>query len=378
VLRANASHAELLAAAGPGKYRLEAVDEHWHKIDGVPVACTGPLSADEDPGDDDTGVEIIGAGTVRPVSYESVLCHMVTQQTKMVEKALGEMSAVMSGVAVLINAAHNAGITSRVPPLPPPPPVEIDDDEAAEAAEPEAPTSKLSEATRLIITETIDRVIPLIFAKFTASGVTSIGGIPVEALADWRKAAPAAAPSAPAAQPPAAHHASNSYAARSPVWNVPAASTPPTSAPAASVPASPVAGVDAPVATVTPPGIASVVAGAAPRPDSPLGAAPAETAQAPAGNSPQTHDEARAMINAHMLRVWAGLSPPERTRAGELIAQLAARDRTAWLAELARLTVPEAIARARAVIHAQQPHAPPTSPPPAPPLPSEPPEGAPP
>lgn len=72
-----------------------------------------------------------------------------------------------------------------------------------------------------------------------------------------------------------------------------------------------------------------------------IGAAPAATAEVLAGNSPETDNEAGSMINVHMLRVWAGLSPPERTRAGELIAQLPARDQMEWLAELARLTCPK-------------------------------------
>ena len=55
------------------------------------------------------------------------------------------------------------------------------------------------------------------------------------------------------------------------------------------------------------------------------------------------------------MQIWQGLSPPERARAGQLIARLTAEERTAWLGELARLTVPEAITRVRAVIHAQTP-----------------------
>ena len=54
IVRVNATHAELLAADGPGRYRLDAVDEYRRKVDGVPVALTGPLSADEDdPSEDD-------------------------------------------------------------------------------------------------------------------------------------------------------------------------------------------------------------------------------------------------------------------------------------------------------------------------------------
>lgn len=61
------------------------------------------------------------------------------------------------------------------------------------------------------------------------------------------------------------------------------------------------------------------------------------------------------MLNAHFLQVWQGLSPLERARAEQLLTHLTDEQRTAWIAELARLTVPEAIARARAILHAQQP-----------------------
>jgi len=129
IVRVNASHDELLAAAGPGKYRLDAVDEYRRKVDGVPVALTGPLRADEDdPSEDDSSAEIAGSSgnsggsAVRPI--EDVLCQVVNANTRMVEKALGQLGTVMSGVAELLNAAHNAGITSRVPlPLPPPAPL---------------------------------------------------------------------------------------------------------------------------------------------------------------------------------------------------------------------------------------------------------------
>lgn len=376
VLRAGASHADLLAAAGPGRYRLEAVDEHWHKIDGVPVACTGPLSADEDPSasDGESGIEMFGGAPVRPVSYENVLCHMVTAQTKIMEKTLGQLGVVMSSVAELLNAAHNAGITSRPPPPPPPPPPvaeveeleaddEIDESEDAERATNDEAPSKLSEVTRLIIKETIDRAVPLIFEKLTANGVTNIGGIPVEALADWRKAAPGYTS---AQRPPAAHAASSAYATPSPPA-APFAPSSPTVATAVApapmtAPSSAVGAIETPLpATTRPPAVANVVAGAAPTQESPLGAAPAEMAKAPAAGSPRTPEEAASLLSSHLLQVWQGLSPPERARAGQLVSRLASEERTAWLSELARLTVPEAIARARAVIHGPPASTPPTA-----------------
>jgi hypothetical protein len=351
----DASHDELLAAAGPGKYRLDAVDEHRRKVDGVPTALTGPLSADEDdPGEDDSSAEIAGSSgnsggsAVRPI--EDVLCQVVNANTRMVEKALGQIGTVMSGVAELLNAAHNAGITSRVPlPLPPPappPPVESyeneeDEEDEEEEAEEAASTSGIPEVVRLLIKEAVDKVVPLIFEKLTSGG--GLGGLPLEALLDWRKAAPspAAVPSAPTA--PAAPSA-------------PASSSVPTSSAPASWPAGAAAASHAATSPRSPSSPAPT--GAAPSPESPLGAAPAEAPTTPAASSPRTQEDAAASINAHVLQVWQGLSPPERARAGQLIARLTAEERTAWLAELARLTVPEAIARARAVLHAQPPPTP--------------------
>jgi hypothetical protein len=383
VLRANASHAELLAAAGPGKYRLEAVDEHWHKVDGVPVACTGPLSADEeDPSEDDASAEPVGSsGGSGSRQIEDVLCQVVNANTRMVEKALGQIGTVMSGVAELLNAAHNAGITSRVPPPlppppPPPPPVDSHEDEEDEEDEDEeaAPTSGIPEFVRLLIKEAVDKVVPLIFEKLTSGG--GLGGLPLEALLDWRKAAPspAAAPSAPAAATtpsvptaPAAPNAPTASGGPTPSapanWpaapaapSAPAASSGPTSSAPASWPAGAAAASYA--VTSPPPPSAPAPTGAAPSRESPPGTAPATPPATPVASSPRTQEDAAATINAHVMQIWQGLSPPERARAGQLIARLTAEERTAWLGELARLTVPEAITRARAVIHAQTPQKP--------------------
>src|SRR4051794_26366208 len=81
IIRADATHADLLGAAGPGRYRLEAVDEHGRKVDGVPVACTGQLSDDElddeTPDDEDDDGETMFHGSVaRRPRMEDVLCQM--------------------------------------------------------------------------------------------------------------------------------------------------------------------------------------------------------------------------------------------------------------------------------------------------------------
>jgi hypothetical protein len=360
VVRTNATHAELLAAAGPGRYRLEAVDEHWHKVDGVPVACTGPLAAGDGPSDDDASDEMPGGPSARPISYESVLCHMVTSQTRMMERTIGQLGAVMSGVAELLNAAHNAGITSRVPPpqLPPPVvpvPIESDEDdddhdeaEEAEIAQTEAGQkaagSGVSEVVKLIIKETIEKLVPLIFEKFTGGNGngTAPGGLPLEAIFDWRKAVPngVAASSTPAAvtvNAPVAPYApvtANAPASRGPTATNSDHGTLPTDA----VPISPAA---------------VPIAGVAPSPDGGLGAAPAGLASTPAVRSPETQEEAAALLGSHLRQVWQGLSPPERQRATQLVMQLGSEERTAWLAKLVRLSVPDAIALARAYLDVQ-------------------------
>jgi hypothetical protein len=78
----------------------------------------------------------------------------------------------------------------------------------------------------------------------------------------------------------------------------------------------------------------------------------------PAANLPQDREQAAALVNAHVLQVWQALSPTERARAMQLITRLTDQERAAWMAELAQLTVPEAVARARSVIRGTPPPTP--------------------
>jgi len=359
IIRVDATHADLLAAAGPGRYRLEAVDQHGRKIDGVPVACTGPLDDDEldddETRDDDEGETMFNGAAVRRPRMEDVLCQLLANQTRMVEATLGQMGTVIAGVAGLLHAAHQTGVVAQVlpqamvppPPSPMPPPVEPDPDEAEDAGADEEgpPPSRLPEALRLIIEKTIEQLVPLIFQKVTSG--EGLGSLPLAAFLDWRKAMPQNAPAAPVA--PAAATAPAAPAAS-------AAATAPHAGPAAPASTHATHNVTAPPSPAAP-----ASAGAAPSPTTPLGAAPAAMAPTPASSlTPQelTQEEAAAMLNAHILQIWQGLAPPERSRASELISSLTDTQRSAWFAELARLTVPEAIARARAVLRAQPAAAP--------------------
>jgi hypothetical protein len=390
ILPVDASHADLLAAAGPGRYRCEAVDAEHRRIDGIPVACTGPLTADGTSGDDELREEpSTGKSHLEAVIYQ--MGQMAMANTRLAEKSVEQMGiimggvsqigAVMSGAAEMFRAACSGGAIIHPPPPPSPAaPIvvevedpdddeqdddgadESDEDGASNAASATTAASGVSEVVQFIIKETIAKVVPMIFEKLGSSGgVAGIAGIPLEALLDWRKAAPQATPinvqSPPSASvaPPSATVASSPPSApmTSPIATTPAvpASAPVASSPPSAPMTSPIAStpVANPAVTATP-----TYAGAAPG-GAPPGAVPAGMDTPPATSSPETPEDAAALLDAHIRRIWQGLSPSERTRAGGLLAQLPSEARTEVLAELVRLSVPEAIARARALIDATPP-----------------------
>jgi hypothetical protein len=106
------------------------VDESRRKVEGVPTACTGPLSDDDNATDDDdvtAPAEMGGRDPVRRVtSYGDVICQLAAANTRVMEKTLGQIGTVMSGVANLLHAVHHmASRTSSPPPLPPEPVGEV-------------------------------------------------------------------------------------------------------------------------------------------------------------------------------------------------------------------------------------------------------------
>lgn len=373
IVPVDASHADLAAAAGTGRCRLDAVDASGHAVADVPVAWTGPLE-----GFDAEPAVIVpaapsGSSGRHAGGYEYVICQLVTANTRMVEQAMNQVAQfgpVMSGVAALLHAANGAGLTTRAP-LPSAllaPAVMNDDDDrdddqddAEEESdahdEPEAaPASGISEVVQLIIRETVNALVPVVLDKIKGG---TIAGLPLEAIFDWRKAVPtpaaaAAAPTTPTAPPaPTAAPPTASAAGGTRV--------PPSSA------TSPSGTSHVPPATreATAPVMASAVVGAAPSRESPLGAAPTEMATRSATESPNLHTDTAAVLNAHILAVWQGLSLPERARASHMVARMSAEERFAWLGKLAELPVAEAIAHARAVL-TMTPHTaiptPPTTP----------------
>jgi hypothetical protein len=373
---------QLRRCVDPGRYRLDPVAENGQQPDDAPAAYVevirprqtataydgedgssddgwsdGPTSR---PGRSDPNTEreamrltvrlaesviksassatssCVASPPVPTLGLHDLVAELVRANTRMAELVIQGVPSMLTAASGLITAADGANLPTRQP-LPPPPEPEREPEwesvEAEEGTKEAAPAFGIPEVVRLLIKETIDKVVSRIFSG------AGLGGLPLEALLDWRKAAPspAAAPSAPAAST--------------------ASSTPMPPSPA-SWPASAAASYDT---TLPPSPSAPAPADAAPSRESPPEATPADPPTPPVASSPRSQEDAAAMINAHVLQVWQGLSPPERARAGQLIALLTPEERTAWLAELTRLTVPEAITRARAIIHAQIPPTPTTT-----------------
>jgi DNA-binding CsgD family transcriptional regulator len=63
-------------------------------------------------------------------------------------------------------------------------------------------------------------------------------------------------------------------------------------------------------------------------------------------------------LQAHLSAIWEGLSPAEREQAQRFLEGLTTDQQAAWLIELGRLPVPQAITWVRAILeanHASQP-----------------------
>ncbi|HEU4729266.1 MAG TPA: hypothetical protein VFT22_15300 [Kofleriaceae bacterium] len=351
LLAVDATHTDLLTAAGPGRYRLDPIDATGHICADVPVGCTGTIHAHPSPEREPTAHDLAGFDgpvrntPVRPfVGYDDILCETIRANTRIAELVVSRIPAMLSATGELLMAADGASITKRQPLLPlpfaAPEPLEADDRRELALAAPVG----LPEVLQLIIKEVVAKAVPMIIERFTGGGNAAMGGFPLDALFDWRKARVPEEPAAPRASSPpgmATAPSGTAQSTRSTAWEPHApdeSSTMRAATPTNPMPTRP--SVPAMAMTATP-----QAAGAAPSHDSSLGAAPAD-------GGPITA-EAGARLNAHILAVWRGLSPAERATAGQLIARLSQEQRAAWLAELARLTVPEAIARARATLQAQ-------------------------
>jgi hypothetical protein len=374
ILPVDATATDLLRIAGPGRYRLEPVDAEGIVCPDVPVGCTGPIRAREtDPSEvgREPGSEIaIGGPPVRPFAgYDDILAETVRANTRLAELVIARFPAMLTAGAELITAADGARITTRQPPpmLPPPQPPEPpwDDDDTPDPS-----------WINTLIAQVVPMVVPMILAKLP----NLLPGMPLAALLDWRKASPgASSPAASSPSPASPSSVSPSPASPNPAPVVASArpSQPATPAAAAASIASGAAphragertATSAPATPTTPtaptnearqvqPGDHSNGGGGRGDEEGAAGSELAVLATAPAATepaeAPPTEPSASAEIGAalqmHLMQIWTSLSPPERSRAEQLVALLTPDERAAWLHELAGMTVADAIARVRDVI----------------------------
>jgi hypothetical protein len=345
LLPLHAGFADVLQAAGPGRYRLDPVDHRGRTDEKLPTGVTGYMQALDSAGDGARVANENGYGAIAgakpaspgPLSELGQLLAMTVQHntqmaTTMATTMATQLSAIMTATSQLLAAADGASITTRLPPPPPPAPV-------TEVVYEQAPPTQPAwvEWLGAVIVQAAPTLVPMLISK--------LPGLPLGALLDWRKAVPTATPTAPSAPTaPAAPTATSAPAA----W--PAANT--NAAPSgATAPASPTGAQVAHAAHV-----------ASSAPAASASTAPAEpSAAAPGTDRPEpTPDELNAAVTAHMTQIWASLTPAEQARGTRLVALLTEQERAAWIAELSTLSVPEALERVRYVIRPNE--APPAAP----------------
>jgi hypothetical protein len=440
VLPLESTYQDLLEAAGPGRYRLELVGADRKAILGAPVGCTGDLGDDDDrdaddPQDGDATNDDGSRRSGQGLGQNELLSQLLQSNARMTASALHQVTAVLTGAAQLVTAAHGAGLTSRLAapvaqplPLPVPPSLddaedvdeEDDEDDELEADTDEGPDgpgappgSGLPELVQFFIKETIANLTPLIVDKLTATFAT----LPVGALTDWRKAAPAGV-TAPSQDTTTTHNhtapaATSTHAATAATWAPPDATSAPSGWDTRATPSPRWARQDVSVQSpdTHPPdttarsvttmhprastadtrhaqsagtpivGAAETVASAPPAvsapatlPSGPLH--PAATSQlaggavagaasqrpltreaVPAEAEGRQADDRSALVNERFTAVWNALGEQERMRAVKLIARLSPEVRAALVEELSSLPLDEAVARARTLIRGRAPTA---------------------
>lgn len=238
----DATFEDVYRAAGPGKYKMIFVNAAGFMLEDGPFGMTGmmqPQPLRNASADGELATTIVGTpgSSFQPRDFrDELLIHLITKQTQMADAVIRGVPAWMQASAELVNAAHNAKLTTRPPVLVPAPAEEPD-----EAPEPEPepePPSRIPGWLKEVIELAVKAVAAQVGHKFAGK---LAGGIPLEALFDWSKAAPkptasGAAPSvaqsAPATSPAAAtaptamdpgwYDAANGATPTDPAWFAPA------------------------------------------------------------------------------------------------------------------------------------------------------------
>ena len=280
------------AIDAPGRMRLDPVADGMKAIEGAPAAYVQVASIV-----DDVPVPVISAPPpMRSASASDGIVEAMRMNTELAKAVIEKFPAIMQSAAVLIHAADGAGIAARPPFLLAASEAEGDEDDDDEDGG--EPAALVPVGGGLDLNALIAQIVPVVVAALM-NGKLDLSKL--GELLDWRKAA------------------ASGRATRA------------TSATDAK-PSSP---------TLTNPPKASARRAESTAPKS----------AAPSSDSLPPLDPAAL---AHFLAVRAALTPEESALAQEVARDLSPADLRKWFDELKALSVPDAVAKIRALIRTEE------------------------
>jgi hypothetical protein len=302
-------------ARSEGRYRLDAIDEHSRPIAGAPPSYVcihpkEPASAAPEP-------QPVAVRNLPPPGPDFAIIEAMRVNSDLARSVVNQFPQMLESAAVLLRAADAAGMPAR--PLRPFELVGGDQEADDEEAEPEAPTTKQGGVVGFL-EMLFEKVGPQVVTAILAGKLRVPGGL--GAVLDDRRAATASAVAEPQAR-------STPAVEPAPGRRVPA--------PAASSRAGHPSQAATTAAGAIVPGTAAL--------DGERAAATTTLPSLPA-NLPTIDDEDAA----HFLMILRALSMREAMYAQALAGELSHDELRAWIGELKQLSVPEAVAKIRAVL----------------------------
>ncbi|MCE9574531.1 MAG: hypothetical protein K8W52_15390 [Deltaproteobacteria bacterium] len=272
-----------------GKYRLDPLTDDGKLATDVPAAYVQVVQ----PRDAAPTVAPVVVAAPVATETEGIVREAMRLNSEIAKSMIDRFPAMMEAAARLIDAADGAGISSRRPLLLAPTVAQDDDDQDDDTFEDDdEDVAPAIPAGGFDLNALVAQIVPIVIAKVMNGGLdlSSLG-----ALLDWRKATPKAAAST-VARPAEARRA------ESPRPQAEARTTPPAAN-----------GSDGAAASTAIPTL-----------------------------------EPAAMM--HFLAIQKALSPDEAALAKEVAKAFSPAELNAWIADLSKLTVPEAVAKIRAIV----------------------------
>jgi hypothetical protein len=285
-------------AVSPGRYRLDAVDDRQRPVAEAPAAYV--YVHEQEPAAAPALVATSRADD-RGMVPDSMLLEAMRMNTALAQSVIERFPAMMESAAVLLRAADGAGLPARLP-LAVAPDGDGEDDEGDGSNAP---------AAGFDLQGLVAQVVPPLVMALT-SGRLKVP--PLSSLVDWRKAA------------------ENGQQARAVAVAEPHATSRSAS------------GATTASRSMLAPGTA---------PGAPSVAVPG-AAVAPSEDAPEAMPPLDPATMGHFLAVQQALSLEEGALAQGLAAELSPAELRAWLAELAPLSVSDAVDKIREVLHGAQ------------------------